>query len=576
MSKNDNCFEIDFENVKVIFPNGEEKKYPKPLILSELLNHASLSSKDIIALQVNGEVKSLNTSINFGLAKITPILKDSDEGWSMYRRTLVKIFATAVNKLYAKNFNVIIHHGVNNGYLVKKVGEKDFTEEETNKIKEKMNELIKNDLKIEEVNLSHDEALDYFKSIKHNYSVSLIESNNTDIIKCSCIDKFLTLFFRPLGKSTGIINDFDVRLSSDKNSLLLLFPTHSKEIPKDLKDIETILTTKSYSDSFEYSKIIDIKSVGDWNKVVISNPEKLRELILTMNMHHEKQISTIADTIADKVLNGKVKFIGIAGPSASGKTTFTKKLGIALKSKRIEPIVISMDDYFKNRADTPKDKNGKYDFECLEALRIEDFNKDLKTLFKGEKINKCVFDFIKGTYSYLKNEFLQLPSKESGKSGVVLCEGLHGIDERVTHLIPRDEKFFIYISPMTPLNSDEYNFFPEHVLRLYRRIIRDFRTRGNNASKTLNNWFSVAKGEEKYIFPFIDSSDLIWNSSLDYEVSVLFPLVHPLLRTVNVNDPNYYLACYLMDTMNAFLPISDEEIEKTALLREFIGGSLFE
>ena len=494
----------------------------------------------------------------------------------MYRRTLVKIFATAVNKLYAKNFNVIIHHGVNNGYLVKKVGEKDFTEEETNKIKEKMNELIKNDLKIEEVNLSHDEALDYFKSIKHNYSVSLIESNNTDIIKCSCIDKFLTLFFRPLGKSTGIINDFDVRLSSDKNSLLLLFPTHSKEIPKDLKDIETILTTKSYSDSFEYSKIIDIKSVGDWNKVVISNPEKLRELILTMNMHHEKQISTIADTIADKVLNGKVKFIGIAGPSASGKTTFTKKLGIALKSKRIEPIVISMDDYFKNRADTPKDKNGKYDFECLEALRIEDFNKDLKTLFKGEKINKCVFDFIKGTYSYLKNEFLQLPSKESGKSGVVLCEGLHGIDERVTHLIPRDEKFFIYISPMTPLNSDEYNFFPEHVLRLYRRIIRDFRTRGNNASKTLNNWFSVAKGEEKYIFPFIDSSDLIWNSSLDYEVSVLFPLVHPLLRTVNVNDPNYYLACYLMDTMNAFLPISDEEIEKTALLREFIGGSLFE
>ncbi len=576
MSKNDNCFEIDFENVKVIFPNGEEKKYPKPLILSELLNHASLSSKDIIALQVNGEVKSLNTSINFGLAKITPILKDSDEGWSMYRRTLVKIFATAVNKLYAKNFNVIIHHGVNNGYLVKKVGEKDFTEEEINKIKEKMNELIKNDLKIEEVNLSHDEALDYFKSIKHNYSVSLIESNNTDIIKCSCIDKFLTLFFRPLGKSTGIINDFDVRLSSDKNSLLLLFPTHSKEIPKDLKDIETILTTKSYSDSFEYSKIIDIKSVGDWNKVVISNPEKLRELILTMNMHHEKQISTIADTIADKVLNGKVKFIGIAGPSASGKTTFTKKLGIALKSKRIEPIVISMDDYFKNRADTPKDKNGKYDFECLEALRIEDFNKDLKTLFKGEKINKCVFDFIKGTYSYLKNEFLQLPSKESGKSGVVLCEGLHGIDERVTHLIPRDEKFFIYISPMTPLNSDEYNFFPEHVLRLYRRIIRDFRTRGNNASKTLNNWFSVAKGEEKYIFPFIDSSDLIWNSSLDYEVSVLFPLVHPLLRTVNVNDPNYYLACYLMDTMNAFLPISDEEIEKTALLREFIGGSLFE
>ena len=270
------------------------------------------------------------------------------------------------------------------------------------------------------------------------------------------------------------------------------------------------------------------------------------------------------------------KFIGIAGPSASGKTTFSKKLGIALKSLNIEPTVLGMDDYFKNRVDTPKDEKGNYDFECLEALRIDDFNKDLNKLFKGEKINRCVFDFVTGTYSYLKDDFLQLPSKESGITGVVLCEGLHGIDERVTPSIPRDEKFFIYIAPLTPLNSDEYNFFPDHVLRLYRRCIRDFRTRGNNASKTLKNWFSVANGEEKYIFPFIDSSDIIWNSALDYEVSVLYPLVYPLLRTVNVDDPNYYLACYLIKTMTSFLPISDEEIEKTALLREFIGGSLFE
>ena len=567
---------IDFGNVKVIFPNGEEKNYPKPLILSELLNHSSLSSKDIVALMVNGEVKSLNTTITFGLAKISPVLRDSYEGWSLYRRTLVQIFATAVNQLYSKEFNVIVHHGVNNGYLVKKYDEKDFTEEEINKIKEKMDELIKKDLKIEEINLAHDEALNYFKEIKHYYSASLIESNNTDIIKCSCIDKFLTLFFRPLGKTTGIINEFDVRLSRDKNSLLLLFPTGTKSIPKDLNEIEAKLTTQSYLESFKYSKIINIKSVGDLNKVIISNPEKLRKLILTMNMHHERQISMIADKIAEKVLNGKVKFIGIAGPSASGKTTFSKKLGIALQSLNIEPTVLGMDDYFKNRVDTPKDEKGNYDFESLGALRIDDFNKDLNKLFNGEKINRCVFDFITGTYSYLKDDILQLPPKESGKAGVVLCEGLHGIDERVTPSIPRDEKFFIYIAPLTPLNSDEYNFFPDHVLRLYRRCIRDFRTRGNNASKTLKNWFSVASGEEKYIFPFIDSSDIIWNSALDYEVSVLYPLVYPLLKTVSVDDPNYYLACYLIKTMTAFLPISDEEVEKTALLREFIGGSLFE
>ena len=568
--------ERDPDTVKVIFPDRETRRYPKPLHLSELLSHKSISSPDVIGLMVNGTVYSIDSIISFGIARISPIEIDSSEGLAMYRRTLVKIFATAVYKLYSKEFTVSINHNVNNGYLVKKTNEKPFTEEEISKIKEKMKEYIDQNLEIKEVELSHTEAINYFKSIKHDYSVSLIEGNNVDIVKCSCLDKFLTLLFRPLGRSTGIIKKFDVRLSSDKNSLLLLFPTIAREIPDKLDEIETRLTMKSYEDSFKYSKIINIKSVGDWNKIVISNQEKLNDLILSMNNHQEQEISSIAVKIAEKVRNGKVKFIGIAGPSASGKTTFSKKLGVLLKSLGIETIVISMDDYFKNRVDTPKDEKGNYDFECLGALRIEDFNKDLNNLFKGEEIKRCVFDFVNGTYKYLEDDVLKLPSKESGKTGVVLCEGLHGIDERVTNTIPRDEKFFIYIAPLTPIHSDEYNFFADYVLRLYRRIIRDFRTRGNSASKTLKNWHSVAKGEEKYIYPFIDSSDLIWNSSLDYEVSVLYPFVYPLLRTVDVSDPNYYLACYLMDTMSNYLPISDMPIAKTALLREFIGGSLFE
>ena len=573
MSENE---EIDLENVKVIFPDGDTKKYPKPLKLTEIVEHPSLSKPNLMALTVNGKVRSINSVISFGIAKVMPVFYDSAEGFATYKRTLVQIFATAVNKLYCKNFVPVVHHSVNNGYLWKKSNEEPFTEEEIKNIKEKMDELIKNNLVIEEVNLSPEQALNYFKSINHKYSVSLIESNNTDIIKCNCIDKFLTLFFRPLGRTTGIITDFDVRLSSDEKSILLLFPTISKSIPDYINEIETKLTIESYARSYEYGKLINLNCIGDWNKVVISSQEQLRELILTMNMRQEREISSIADKIGEKVINGKVKFIGIAGPSASGKTTFSKKLGLLLKSKGIETIVLSMDDYFKNRVDTPKDEKGNYDFECLEALRIDDFNKDLKKLYKGDKINRCVFDFVTGTYSYIKSDVLQLPDKSTGKTGVVLCEGLHGIDERVTPSIARDEKFFIYIAPLTPINSDEYNFFSDYVLRLYRRIIRDFRTRANNASKTLKNWFSVAKGEEKYIYPFIDSSDLIWNSSLDYEVSVLYSFVYPLLRTVSVNDSNYYLACYLMDTMSLFLPISDENIEKTAVLREFIGGSSFE
>ena len=572
----ENSEEIDFENVQVTFPDGDVKKYPKPLLLSDLLEHKSLSDPKTICLMVNGEVKSLNTKISFGIAKVSPILVDSSEGSSAYRRTLVKVFATAVHKAYAKQFNVIVHHRVNNGYLVKKVDMKDFTEEEIKTIKEKMEELIKQNLPITEIELSHDEALNYFNSINHKYSSSLIESNNTDIVRCSNLDKFLTLFFRPLGKSSGVITDFDVRLSSDKNSLLLLFPTNTKPIPKDLKDIETVMTSKSYKRSSEYSKRINIECVGDWNKFVISSPTKLRELILTMSMNQEREINLIAEKIRDKVVNGKVKFIGIAGPSASGKTTFSKKLGLSLKSRGIETIVIGMDDYYKCPKDVPVDENGVKDFECLEALRIDDFNTDLNKVFNGEKVKRCVFDFVKGDHTYLDDDILQLPPKESGKTGVVLCEGLHGIDPKATESIPRDEKFFIYIAPLTPMNSDEYNFFADYILRLYRRMIRDFRTRNRNASATLAHWFSVEKGEKKYIFPYIDSSDLIWNSSLDYELSVMYPFVYPLLRTVNVKDPNYYLACYLMNTLESFLPISDEEIEKTAVLREFIGGSLFE
>ena len=566
--------EIDLENVNVKFPNGEEKKYPKPLILKDLLSHSSLSSKDIIALMVNGEVKSINSTISMGEAIVKPITLDSYEGSSCYRRTLVQIFATAVNKVYSNKFIAIVHHSVNNGYLVRKKDEKDFTEEEIKKIKEKMEELIKNDLPIEEVELSHEEAINYFKSINHEYSVSLIETNNTDIVKCACIDNFLTLFLRPLGKSTGVINEFDVRLSSDKHSLLLLFPTASKKIPEKLEEIETKLTTKSYAESLKYNKMINIRCVGDFNKIVISNPDKLRELMLTMNMHQERQISIMAEKIAKEVMDGKIKFIGIAGPSASGKTTFSKKLGLALRTNGVEPVVLGMDDYYKDVKDTPKDENGNYDFECLEALRIDDFNADLKKLFKGDTIKRCNYNFVTGVRTY--TDELQLPKKDSGKYGVILCEGLHGIDDRATPSIPRNEKYFIYIAPLTPINSDEYNFFADHVLRLYRRMIRDFRTRGRSANATLHHWFSVAKGEEKYIFPYIDSSDMIWNTALDYEVSVLYPFVYPLLRTVSVDDPNYYLACYLMNTMTAFLPISDEEVEKTAVLREFIGGSLFE
>ena len=363
---------VDIHNVKVTFPNGSNATYPKPLHLSKVMDQPSLSSPSIVALMVNGKVHSINSYITTGVATITPVYLDSYEGSSIYRRTLVQIYATAVHQLFSTKFNVIIHHHVNNGYLSRKTDQTQFTEDEIKQIKQRMSEIIQRKSAIEMVDLSHEEALNYFKSINHKYSVSLIESNNNDIVQCSCIEGFLTLFFRPLAKDTSIITDFDVRISSDKSSLLLLFPINTKKIPDDLKEVETKLTEQSYKRSLQYSKVMHIECAGDWNKVVISDKKLLKEKIIAMNMHQEKEIAAIADKVTEGVINGKIKFVGIAGPSASAKTTFSKKLGLQLKSNGIEPIVLSMDDYAKNRVDNPKDEKGNYDFECLEALRIDD------------------------------------------------------------------------------------------------------------------------------------------------------------------------------------------------------------
>ena len=560
---------LNLEKIDVTLPDGKMYTYPRPLRLQDLIkNHAVLQSPTIVAFMVNGRVYSLNSTIYTGNAAITPIELNSYEGSSIYRRSLVMLYATAVNELYGEKFSITIEHHVNNGYLSKKRDETNFTEEEIKAIKEKMLELVKAEKPFTEVYLSSQEAVNYLTTTKRDYTVKLIESLSKDEVKCSCCDNFLTLFVRPLAANTKILTDFDVRLSSDKTSLLLLFPIGDKKIPEKLEDIETKLISKSYKESSQLGKITGIECIGDLNMKINSGDSRF---LLSMENRQDMQISRIAEEAADKVKNHGVKFIGIAGPSASGKTTFSKKLGVQLKVRGITPVILSIDDYYKHRLDSPKDAFGNYDFECLEALRVDDFNRDLLKLFNGEEIHRCIFDFVSGRYSYLEDETLTLPP-----NGCVVVEGLHGIDENLTPQIPRDQKYYIFIAPLTALNIDEYNFIGNQVLRFYRRIVRDFMTRNYSASKTLKNWFTVAKGEEKYIFPYVAHADTIWNSSMEYETSAIYPYVYPLLKTVKVDDPNYNMACYLLDCLELFLPIDDHKIASTSLIREFIGGSAFE
>ncbi|ELP84843.1 uridine cytidine kinase I, putative [Entamoeba invadens IP1] len=561
---------LDFKKTQVTFSDGSVEFFQRPLVLSQLFDHPTFKKSDLlIAVMVNGRVHAKNEILKIGIANVTPVWFDSVEGLSVFRRSLVVITASAAFKVFGSEIGIVFDHHVTNGYKIKKYNEEEFTQEECDNIKSQMTQLIKNDVPLTHEVLSHSEAIHYFKETNRPYSLSLLESINEDKVHCSCCDGFLTLFFRPLLTSTGDIGDhFDLRLSAKKDGLLLIFPLPNKPIPSVSESSEFRLISQSYADSNEVAKQIGIECVGDINKSILNGPT---ETVLMMENRQDLEISQIAEKISVRVKSGEVKLVSIAGPSASGKTTFSKKLGAQLKLKGITTVVLSTDNYFKNREDSPVDKDGNYDFECLECIRLDALNGDLQKLFRGEAIHPVLFDFVKGKYSYDTTNYLKLP-----KNGVVVMEGLHGIDENLTAAIPRKQKYFIFIAPMTQLNVDEYNFIGNQVFRFYRRIIRDYLTRNNTASKTFEKWRSVAVGEEKYIFPFVDKADTIWNSAMDYEPSALYTYVLPLLKTVHVDDPNYNLACDLLKTLQFFMPMDDHMVAKTSLLREFIGGSVYE
>ncbi|EKE39651.1 hypothetical protein ENUP19_0080G0101 [Entamoeba nuttalli] len=559
---------IDISKTIVTFTDGTQEIHTRPLHLTTLLSHPSLNNNELVGIMVNGRVYSTNASINVGLANVVPVFLNSYEGFSIYRRSLVMVFATAAYMTYGTKFGVTVEHHVNNGYCINKYDGKEFTEEECNTIKHKMEELINRNKEIKEVVLSHAEAINYFTKTNRKMTLSLLKSTNNEEIKCSYLEGFMTLFVRPLLGRTGILKDFNLILGTDKTGMMLLFPQQNKPIPKTIREIETKKIIENYKTSNKVAQAVGIECIGDLNKRIIKGD---KTTIMMMENRQDMEIAQIAEDAIEKIKTRGVKLISIAGPSASGKTTFSKKLGVQLKLRGITPVVLSTDDYYKHRVDSPKDENGNYDFECLEALRLDDLNDTLTRLFRGEEVHPYVFDFVSGKYSLIQDKVLKLPP-----NGVIVMEGLHGIDEALTPAIPREQKYYIFIAPLTQLNIDEYNFIGNQVLRFYRRIVRDYLTRNYTASHTLKSWFNVAKGEEKYIFPFVDQADKIWNSSMDYEIAAIYPYVLPLLKTVPVDDPNYNMARNLLDTLELFMPVDDHLIGSTSLIREFIGGSVFE
>ncbi len=439
----------------------------------------------------------------------------------------------------------------------------EITDEMINKVKSKMKEIIEKDLEITKVVMSQEEARKFYEKEKNKTGIllQLNKKEETDKISLYYCEDYYNYFFGVMPVSTGVVKIFD--LVKYKDGFLIKYP--SREEPNKLaqfKETKKLLSTLNEYD--EIYKILKIDTVNRLNKRI--EEDKGKETIILSEALHEKKISDIADKIVN---NKSTKMVLIAGPSSSGKTTFANRLGIQLMLNGKRPVTISVDNYFVEREDNPRDEFGNYDFECLEALDVELLNNHIKRLLAGEEVEMPTFNFTNGHKEYNGNT-IRLDSND-----ILVMEGIHCLNDKLTMSIPREQKYKVYISDLTVLNLDYYNNISTTDTRLIRRIVRDNNFRGYSALQTIKTWYSVNRGERKYIFPYQEEADTMFNSSLIYELSVLKDYAIPLLKEIDYSNPECAEATRLTNLLKYFDSIPDKYIPKTSLIREFIGGSAF-
>lgn len=483
----------------------------------------------------------------------------SKEGMRIYKRTLIYIFAKALKKIYPDNKATVNYQLANATYC--DLGKIEVTEELVQKIQEEMRNIVKRNLTIKEVVMTRQEADKFYQETKTRRGKLQYDlKSNKKIYMYFCEDYF-NYCYGTIANRTGIIKIFEV-MKYDKG-LLLRYPSVEKpnQMPKLMQSKKIKWAFHEYND---IHKILNMNTVYKLNDAV--EEKRIKDIIMLDEALHEKKIANIADKIAK---SGKVKMILIAGPSSSGKTTFAQRLGIQLRINKLKPVTISVDNYFVERKDTPRDENGEYNFECIEAIDLKLFNDHLTKLLKGEEIEMPQFDFLKGTKKYKGNK-LQLKEDE-----VLVIEGIHCLNDKLTSSIPQEQKFKVYISALTVLNMDRYTKVSSSDTRLIRRIVRDYQFRGYSAKHTLDNWYSVTKGEVENIFPFQESANSIFNTSLIYELGVLKGIATPILQEITKEELEYAEAQRLLGILKYVKAIPAKEVPTNSLLKEFVGGGDF-
>lgn len=542
--------------IKVTFDDSRSLEVYYKTKAIDVVKMVEGDTSDILALNINNELRSYD----YELVKnsiIKFVKYNSSDGYRVYSGTLKMVLYMALTSLFSNTDVEFIATIKKDQYFM--INNIKITDEKVQKIKEKMQEIIDKDFPITKKVVPIEEA-----------TVLYTAANNLDILKNidNKLKSYVTMYFCDgmynnfstiLAPSTGYIKKFDIRRYKD--GLVLMLPDENGNIKEEIKSVSL------YDAYMEFNKLnntFGISTIGDLNRNILQG--KTNDIIQVAEAIHDRKLVELVQDIEKRK---NIKMVLIAGPSSSGKTTFAQKLGVQLKLTGYNPITISMDNYFKERKDTPLGEDGKYNFETVDALDIELFNSQMKDLIDGKTVELPEFDFVVGTKKY-NGKFLKLE-----KNDVMIIEGIHALNPILTKFTPDENKYKVYIAPITTLNIDGYTKISSSDSRFLRRMVRDYTTRGHSVDRTFELWGNVKKGEEKYIFPFVDDADFIYNSSLNYEPSVMKTFAQPLLLQVDSSSEFYSEARRLYAYLNNFTPLETGNIPINSIIREFIGNGCF-
>lgn len=552
------------EMVKVTI-DGKEHEYAIGTTYREIVDEyqEEVAEAPVILVMADGKLRELQKKLK-GDCTLEFVTTKDHIGFETYKRTVCLVLLRAIYDVAGKENieKVMIHYSVGNGYYFTMAGKAVLDQHFLDNVKTRMQELADMCTPIGKRSVNTDDAVSLFHHHRMYDKEKLFRFRRVSKVNIYNIGYYEDYFYGYMADHAGYVKYFDLKLY-DEGFVLELPTRKNPSVISPFRPEGKIFQVQK--ESQEWAEKMDISYVGDLNDHITK--EGISNILLVQEALQEAKISDIAQRI---VLEGNKKFIMIAGPSSSGKTSFSHRLSIQLLAHGMKPHPIGVDNYFKNREETPLDEYGEKNYECLEAIDVEQFNKDMLALLRGERIELPVFNFKTGHREY-KGDFLQL-----GPEDVLVIEGIHGLNDKLSYALPAESKFKIYISALTQLNIDEHNRIPTTDGRLLRRIVRDARTRVTSAKDTIARWPSVRRGEEANIFPYQEQADVMFNSALVYELACLKVYAEPLLFGIDKSEPEYLEAKRLLKFLDYFISVPSEDIPHNSLLREFVGGSCFD